>query len=150
MQGAKSLRVMNLLAMAAAAALLLSGAAVGPPAEDVQQRRAAILFCSPHGVLRTTNGWLDLALLRLMHNGSWASFEVDWTETLDDMNQTRLFKYNAVVLFKSPNSLDSFPAYSNSTRHNFMPLMTKYMQAGGGVLIYPSAAVHVVDHSWRC
>ena len=95
-----------------------------------QEKRPAILFCSPYGILRTTNGWLDLTLLRSLHNGSWAHFEVDWTESLDDMNKSRLFKYNAVVLFKSPNSLDSFPPYPNSTRRNFMPLMTEYMEAG--------------------
>eukprot|EP01048_Picozoa_sp_COSAG05_P009115 COSAG05_NODE_728_length_7700_cov_14.555979_4_plen_1006_part_00 len=130
--GARVMLLIRLLVLQNAAAVALAAGSA--------QQRASILFCSPYGLLKTTNGWLDLGLLRLMRNGSFdeAEFEVDWTETLDDMNKTRLFKYNAVVLFKSPDSLDSYPPYSAATRTAFMPLLTEYMQAGGGVLLYPT------------
>ena len=57
----------------------------------------AVLFVSPRGPDQVPAGaTADLDQLKEL---TTEGFEVDWTSTLKDVNRTRLWKYNVLVVF---------------------------------------------------
>eukprot|EP01050_Picozoa_sp_SAG11_P017188 SAG11_NODE_2448_length_3349_cov_1.648000_2_plen_378_part_00 len=129
----------------ALAVVLLSmgqGTKTSPPAPS-------ILFAAPQPL---GMGWVDLDLMRALHNGSWAAdsgqrWSVDFTTSLAELNRTRLFQYNVVVLFVSPAAAAAMAAKDVGGRlppvppnlvRDFAPAVHDYAAAGGGLFLYPS------------
>ncbi len=114
------------------ASVVLFGA-VAPA--DAENRRPAILFCSPQGVAW---GWLDLDYARQLHQ---AGFEVDWTEDLSEVTWERVKKYNVLVIYATPDSFDVTNRGmkpSPEKAKSFADLIDRYAAAGGGVLLMPT------------
>ena len=88
--------------------LLVLAAGASPPrtsaATATAARRPSVLFCAPAVPWNGGGGneWVDLDYLALLHNASSGGFEVDYTESEADLNRSRIFQYNALVLFRSP------------------------------------------------
>jgi hypothetical protein len=123
-------------------------APAGSPAAPEPSPPRSILFASPQPL---GQGWVDLDLMRTLHNGSWAAdgrrWSVDFTTSLAELNRSRLFRYNALVLFISPAAAATMdrkgvglhlPPVSPSLAAEFGPAVRDYVAAGGGVLLYPS------------
>ena len=103
--------------------------------------RPSVLFCTPHGLFHSERTWVDLVYLRSLHNSSAAGggFEVDWTETLGNITRARIFQYNAIVLFISPDSGAVIPPVgSPAFRADFAGVILDYVRAGGGLLLFPT------------
>ena len=108
----------------------------------------SILFAAPQPL---GSGWVNLELMRALHNGSWAAtdagtqrgWSVDFTTSLAELNRSRLFQYNVVVLFVSPAATlakvgERLPPVPPSLVRDFGPAVQDYAAAGGGVFLYPS------------
>lgn len=107
----------------------------------------SILFAAPQPL---GEGWVNLDLMRALHNGSWAAglaWSVDFTTGLAELNHSRLFRYNAVVLFVSPIAAAAMnakgvgvhlPPVSPGQIRTFGTAVREYVEAGGGLLLYPS------------
>jgi len=75
-------------------------------------------------------------------------FEVDFTESLNDMTPARLQQYNALVMFVEPAALVTLQEVSkedvpndpitNSTIQAFVPMVQDYVKKGGGIFLFPS------------
>ena len=67
--------------------------------------RPSVLFATPIMKASTPGwyGWADSAYMQQLYNGT-PGFEVDFLDSQDDLNRSRLFRYHAVVLFLSPNA----------------------------------------------
>ncbi|MDB4990629.1 MAG: hypothetical protein JWN04_5807 [Myxococcaceae bacterium] len=89
------------------------------------------MLASTHGAELVDLGYV--AMLRAR------GFEVDWTESLDELNLERLEQYHAVVLFESPGSLalragaEPKPGRDDA----FKAAIEQYVSRGGGVLLMP-------------
>ena len=59
----------------------------------------SVLFASP--AFGTSDVWISLDYLKGLHNDSDAPLHVDYTSSLTQLNRSRIFQYNAVVLFHS-------------------------------------------------
>jgi len=75
---------------------LLAGLAQGATAET----KPALLFCTPQG---PCYGWLDLNYANELHA---KGFEVDCTETLDDVTWNRIKRYHVLVIYITPDAMD--------------------------------------------
>ena len=119
----------------------------GPPSSALPPSALpSLLVCTPQPL---GNGWADLDLLRSLHNGSWGGqrWNVDFTVSLAELNRTRIFRYNALVVFVSPASaalMDAkgvgvhLPAPPPALVREFTPAVADYVAAGGGLFLYPS------------
>jgi hypothetical protein len=98
------------------------------------QSKPAILFCSPQGL---TGGWIDLEYLRELHE---RGFEVDYTEAPADVTWERIHRYNALVLYTTPEAMKLETLMGTPNPEGgpaFVALIEKFLQAGGGVLLMP-------------
>lgn len=135
------------LACIISSALLTVGAAAGAAA------RPAILFGTPSPGGSGTPPWANFVSLDFMkglYNKSAVDggFEVDFTESLNDMTPALLQHYNALVLFVEPGALKELQEVSkedvpydqmtSSTIQAFAPMVRGFVQQGGGVLLFPS------------
>jgi hypothetical protein len=109
-----------------------------PAARAAPIKKPSILFVCP-GKL----GWLcvDLDYLAKMHK---LGFEVDQSPILADVNRTRLWKYNTIVVFCVGIEHCNGGVQGVSTgnhavgKHEIMTdLILEYIAAGGGVLLLP-------------
>jgi hypothetical protein len=110
---------------------LLAGLAQGATAET----KPALLFCTPQG---PCYGWLDLNYANELHA---KGFEVDCTETLDDVTWNRIKRYHVLVIYITPDAMDVTmrgmkPSVEKAK--SFADLIERYIAAGGGVLLMPS------------
>ena len=85
-----------------------SGASDNRPAAS--GRRPAVLFATPSSASSGAPPWaqwVELPYMLGLHNRSApdGGFEVDFTETLNDIKPSRLLQYNALVLFVEPGAL---------------------------------------------
>ena len=96
----------------------------------------SVLFCAPSGPDQATpTNDVDLDYLAKMHK---QGFEVDWTSDLRDVKQSRLWKYNVVVVF-CEGAKQCAGGFDNDPTPTAMPaLLAKYAAAGGGVFLLPS------------
>jgi hypothetical protein len=83
----------------------------------------AILFASPQGA---AYGYVDLGYLGELHA---KGFEVDYTEALAELTWERLARYHALVLYEYP---------AREAGKVTADLVDRYLQAGGGVLLFPT------------
>lgn len=79
----------KVLSLSVLAALVWSGQSRA--AEDL---RPSILFCSPQGA---AYGWVDLTYLAELHE---RGFQVDYTETLQDVTTARIQRYNLLAIYQ--------------------------------------------------
>jgi hypothetical protein len=96
--------------------------------------KPSILFCSPGGL---GGGWIDLQYLRELHD---RGFEVDYTEAPADVTWERIHRYNALVLYTTPDALEVEVGLGRESPERvaqFVALIEKYVKAGGGVLLMP-------------
>ena len=124
----------------AAALLSWTAVAVGGGSNN-SKHRPSVLFCTPEGLFAQSRTWVDLEFLRGMHNKSDSDlgFEVDWTASLADINQTRIARYDALVLWVSAASLSIRPnPASPATQAGFAGVILDYIGQGGGVLLFPT------------
>jgi hypothetical protein len=106
--------------------------AVASPA--FSEQKPAILFCSPQGV---GAGWIDLQYLWELHD---KGFEVDYTDSLADITADRIQRYNAVVLYVTPDGYEVALRNQPSSKEkveSFVAVIEKYVESGGGVLLFP-------------
>jgi hypothetical protein len=100
-----------------------------------QKRRISVLFASPVG---TASGNVDINYLREL---AADQFDVDYTETLDELTWPRLQQYNVIVVTTTPDALDvakrNLPS-SPSKISAFTALLERYLRHGGGVLLFPN------------
>ena len=81
-------------------------------------------------------GWVDLDYLAQLHS---AGFEVDYTDGLTDFTWDRIQHYNVLVLYSVPPTpgVNAWP-FSGSQpiyRDDFIDLVERFLQQGGGVLL---------------
>ena len=94
----------------------------------------AVLICSPIG---PSYGYADLNYVRELHQ---AGFEVDYTDSLDDVIWERIKQYNVVVLYRSPDvaGWGPPPAMQSARDAEFAQAVLRFAEAGGGVFLFPS------------
>lgn len=118
--------------------LLLAVPAVGLPSAE-RGVRPAVLFCAPAVPWAGGGGneWFDLAYLSALANATnqRGGLEIDYTENLSELNRSRLFSYNAIVLFRSPRLAE---AAGSGYDPAWGALADEYVRRGGGVLLFPS------------
>jgi hypothetical protein len=104
---------------------------VPPAAPASSGAKPAVLFASPRGVAT-----LDLTYLNELRE---RGFEVDWTESLDELSAERLGQFNAAVLFVSPDAYQkAIGASAPPSRDDaFAAVLREYVERGGGVLLMP-------------
>lgn len=110
-----------------------SGGAPGP----------SVLFASP--AFGTADVWIDLDYLTSLHNDSAAALQVDYTSSLTQLNRSRIFQYNAIVLFHSVMApggdgccCDSGGWCTGGYDKNWAPMIADYVGKGGGLFLFPS------------
>ena len=121
--------------------------------EEPLANRAAILFATPNPGGSGAPPWAQFAnlqYLHALHNRSAADggFEVDFTNSLNDMTAARLSKYNVLVCFVEPGALIQLQQISkedvpsdqimSNTTQAFLPTVRDFVQRGGGVFLFPS------------
>eukprot|EP01046_Picozoa_sp_COSAG06_P046544 COSAG06_NODE_6608_length_2857_cov_1.439811_1_plen_906_part_10 len=104
--------------------------------------RPSVLFASPS--FGETNVFIDLDYLMALHNDSSAPLQVDYTSSLLELNRSRIFQYNALVLFHSVMSPGGTGGgcndggwCSDGYDKGWAPLIGEYVSRGGGVLLFP-------------
>lgn len=122
-------------------ALLIGRAYIQAPAQaqnpgNAAGARPAILFAVPQS---PGGGFVDLTYLRELHA---KGFEVDTTNTLDDLTWERISRYNVLVLYASPGGypFEGYVPTGKLSLTDFDALMDRYVEAGGGVLVLSSQA----------
>jgi hypothetical protein len=115
--------------------------------------RPAILFATPSAGGSGAPPWSSFVSLDYMeglYNNSAADggFEVDFTESLNDMTPARLRQYNALVMFVEPAALVTLQKVTkedvpndqitNSTIQTFVPMVQDFVKKGGGIFMFPS------------
>ena len=146
-----ALRPRVLLPVLLAATLL----GTGPAADDARARRPSVLFATP-GVHNTyTPAWLGFVEPRFVRSltgaaSSGGGMEVDFLDTLNDLNGSRLALYDAVVLFVSPRAVVELQKFGSAAEDEptvhidpeavarFVPAVSTFVRRGGGVLLLPS------------
>ena len=97
--------------------------------------RPSVLFCAPHELFASERTWVGLTYLRSLHNSyqPGGGFEVDWTESLSDITRARIWRYNVIVLWISPDSGAVVPnPFPGPFRASFVGVILDYVAAGGG------------------
>jgi hypothetical protein len=87
--------------------------------------------------------------LRSLHNSSTADggFEVDWTESLGDITRARIWQYNAIVLWISPDSGAVIPnPFPPAFKAGFAGVILDYVRAGGGLFLFPTETNQYAQH----
>jgi len=129
---AMALAVSTLLIWADAYAQARGGAepAVGASAKPV------ILFAAPSEL---GHGLVDLDYLKQL-NGE--GFEVDYTESLDELTWERIRRFNVLVVYGAPGGFSFLGELRGDklTRDAFAALLERYVAAGGGVLLMSAPA----------
>lgn len=93
----------------------------------------AVLFASPQGA---DMGWVHLAYLEELQA---VGFQPDLTDSLAQLTWERLRRFNAVVLFISPDAFDVCQRGQESAPQKvtaFVELIERYLEAGGGVFLF--------------
>jgi hypothetical protein len=139
------LAAISILTALAGGARSARGAAASP--------RPAILFATPNPGGSGAPPWANFVSLDYMkglYNKSApdGGFEVDFTETLNDMTPERLRHYNALVMFVEPGALVELQEVSkedvpndqiaNNTIQAFVPAVQDFVKKGGGIFMFPS------------
>jgi hypothetical protein len=139
-------------------AFFFLAAVVGGGAAGVAPPRPAILFATPSAggsEAPPWANWVSLEYMKGLYNKSTADggFEIDFTESLNDMTPARLQHYNALVMpmFVEPAALkelqevskedvpDGGPAQmTNRTLQAFVPMVQNFVEQGGGIFMFPS------------
>jgi hypothetical protein len=97
--------------------------------------RPSVLFASPTG---TAAGNVDLQYLRELHG---KGIEVDYTESLAELTWERIARYNVLVLTTTPDAYDAallFKPSSPEAIARFNALMDRFLENGGGLLLFPN------------
>jgi hypothetical protein len=104
--------------------------AVGAGAKPV------ILFAAPSEL---GHGLVDLDYLKQLHG---EGFEVDYTESLDELTWERIRRFNVLVIFGAPGGFSFLGELRGEklTREAFATLLERYVAAGGGVLLLAAPA----------
>jgi hypothetical protein len=117
------------------------------------ERRPSILFATYANTGTGSpawNGYIDPSFVAYLMNGtaSDSGVEVDFLDSMNDFNSTRLVRYNAVVLFVSPHAVtvgqhtskEDVPSeiMRNETINSFTPVIEEFVRLGGGVFLFPS------------
>ncbi|MCM8785073.1 MAG: hypothetical protein NC827_00710 [Candidatus Omnitrophica bacterium] len=89
----------------------------------------SILFCAP----QQGYGWIDFTYLKELYQ---KGFEVDYTESLNEITWDRIKNYNVLVLFQSPGY--HYQKEKIEYDSEFKNLIEKYVSEGGGVLLMPT------------
>jgi hypothetical protein len=100
------------------------------------ENKPSILFCSPQGV---GFGWVHLQYLQELRAHG---FEVDYTESPSDVTWDRIKRYNTILLYMMPEGYDfGLGMYARPSSPdkitNFVALIERYLEAGGGVFLMP-------------
>ncbi|HKP62001.1 MAG TPA: hypothetical protein VJV78_34955 [Polyangiales bacterium] len=124
-------------------------AASHPPVQPAESQRPAapatlppvvtpkpsVLFASPTG---TQAGNVDLQYLRELHE---KGIEVDYTENLAELTWERIARYNVLVLTATPDAYAAalnFKPSSPEAIARFNALMDRFLESGGGLLLFPN------------
>ena len=95
----------------------------------------SVLFASPS--FGTSNVYVNLEYLRSLLNDTSAPLQVDYTSSLAQLNRSRIFAYNALVLYSSPTT-GKWGQPDGGYDKTWAPLVAEYVSKGGGVLLFPS------------
>ena len=106
----------------------------------------SVLFASP--TFGTSNVYINLEYLKSLHNGDTsAPLQVDYTSSLGQLNRSRIFAYNALVLYSSPTT-GKWGQPGGGYDKTWAPLVAEYVSKGGGVLLFPSEIDVVAQQMW--
>lgn len=105
-----------------------------PPGQPRTDARPAavprVLFASPDGAAGVDSTYLSELGTR--------GFTTDYTESLDELTEERIFEFDAVVVFTSPDAYDKATNRPPRDRDQaFARLVDRYVRSGGGVLLLP-------------
>ena len=116
--------------------------------------RPAVLFATPSSPGAERPPWLSYceqagcAHSLLNATAEDPGFELDFLDGMYDLNASRLAKYNAIVLFISPQTIRTLQETSkqdepgekilNATIARFFPTVHDFVEKGGGVFLFPS------------
>ena len=98
----------------------------------VAERRPAILFASPNGA-----AGLDFDYMRELSD---AGFQIDYTDSLEELTPARIAQFNVLVLFATREALgkgDKGDSSSQKSVAEFNQTLDQYLAQGGGLLLMP-------------